>query len=74
MLGTHTQRLAAVAAARLPLPCDVLQVHDRTIYSNIHRALVNSIRYASWLPGGFSCASASSDGTVKLFDVETGAR
>ncbi|WIA23508.1 hypothetical protein OEZ85_000248 [Tetradesmus obliquus] len=49
------------------------QVHDRTIYSNIHRALVNSIRFASWLPGGFSCASASSDGTVKLFDVETGA-
>jgi WD40 repeat protein len=50
----------------------LLQVHDRTIYSNIHRALVNSIRYASWLPGGFNCASASSDGTVKLFDVETG--
>jgi WD40 repeat protein len=52
----------------------VPQVHDRTIYSNIHRALVNSIRYATWLPGGFSCASASSDGTVKLFDIETGAR
>jgi WD40 repeat protein len=49
-----------------------LQVHDRTIYSNIHRALVNTIRFASWLPGGFSCASASSDGTVKLFDIETG--
>ncbi|KAF6261863.1 hypothetical protein COO60DRAFT_1625186 [Scenedesmus sp. NREL 46B-D3] len=59
------------AIAQRPM-WEVVRVHDRTTYSNIHRALVNSIRFASWLPGGFSCASASSDGTVKLFDIETG--
>lgn len=42
------------------------------MYSNIHRALVNSLRFSPWLSGGFNCVSASSDGTVKLFDIETG--
>eukprot|EP00879_Flechtneria_rotunda_P023389 GHRR01024740.1.p1 GENE.GHRR01024740.1~~GHRR01024740.1.p1 ORF type:complete len:280 (+),score=52.77 GHRR01024740.1:95-934(+) len=49
-----------------------MRVHDRTTYTNIHRALVNTLKPAPWLPGGYSCASASSDGTVKLFDLETG--
>jgi hypothetical protein len=48
------------------------QVHDRTLYTNIHRALVNTLRPSPWLTGGFDVASVSSDGTVKVFDIETG--
>jgi WD40 repeat protein len=42
------------------------------VYTTIHRALVNSLTPAPWVGGGFDCASASSDGTVKLFDLDTG--
>jgi WD40 repeat protein len=48
------------------------QVHERTVYSNIHRALLNCIRFLPWLDS-MSAATAASDGTVKLTDVETGA-
>lgn len=48
------------------------QVHERTLYPTLHKALVNSLRPSTWLTGGYDCASASSDGTVKVFDIETG--
>lgn len=46
---------------------------ERTVFGDINRWLTNSLKF---LPGGGSngatCASASYDGTVKLFDVEVG--
>ncbi|KAL3157624.1 hypothetical protein ABBQ32_012072 [Trebouxia sp. C0010 RCD-2024] len=49
---------------------DHAKVYDRTVY-NLNRALTNNLRF---LPGsdGMQCCSASSDGTLKTFDIETG--
>jgi WD40 repeat protein len=49
----------------------MMQVHERTVFKDIHFALVNTIKAAPWA-GSNLCASASSDGTVKLFDMLTG--
>ncbi|EFN53251.1 hypothetical protein CHLNCDRAFT_26064, partial [Chlorella variabilis] len=45
------------------------KVYERTLYSSINRWLTNQLRF---MPGGDACASSSYDGTVKVFDVETG--
>lgn len=49
---------------------DHAKVYDRTVY-NLNKALTNNLRF---LPGsdGMQCCSASSDGTLKSFDVESG--
>lgn len=45
------------------------QVYERTVYK-IHHALTNNIRF---LPGNDDlCCSASSDGFLKVFDLEIG--
>ncbi len=47
----------------------VAQVCERTVYK-IHQALTNNIRF---LPGNDDmCCTASSDGLVKVFDLELG--
>ncbi|KAG2438921.1 hypothetical protein HYH02_010716 [Chlamydomonas schloesseri] len=49
------------------------QVHDRTVYDTVHTCLANSIKFLPWLGGGGShVVTASSDGTAKLLDLETG--
>lgn len=45
------------------------QVYERTVYRDINRWQTMGLRF---LPGGDGCATCSQDGTVKLFDVETG--
>ncbi|EFJ49678.1 hypothetical protein VOLCADRAFT_117128, partial [Volvox carteri f. nagariensis] len=47
------------------------QVHDRTVYDTVHSCLTNSIRFLPWLDS-MSVVTASSDGTSKLVDLETG--
>lgn len=49
---------------------DHAKVYDRTVY-NLNKALTNNLRF---LPGsdGMQCCSASSDGTLKSFDIESG--
>eukprot|EP00884_Botryococcus_braunii_P017509 jgi/Botrbrau1/4441/Bobra.0348s0029.2 len=45
------------------------KVHERTVY-NMNRALTNNLRF---VPGSdYDCISASSDGKLRIFDVETG--
>ncbi len=41
------------------------------MYGTVHQALLNSIRFLPWV-GDASVATASSDGTVKLVDLDTG--
>lgn len=41
------------------------------MFPDIHRALVNTMRVLPWADS-MQCASASSDGTVKIWDIETG--
>lgn len=48
------------------------EVHERTTYSDIHFGLVNTIAFLPWYDS-MSCCTASSDGTAKVFDIETGA-
>lgn len=50
-----------------------LQVHERTTHKDIFKALLNTIRCIPWSPGAMNVCGASSDGTVKAFDAETGA-
>ncbi|GIM03293.1 hypothetical protein Vretimale_8052, partial [Volvox reticuliferus] len=47
------------------------QVHDRTVYDTVHSCLTNSIRFLPWLDS-MTAVTASSDGTAKLVDLETG--
>eukprot|EP00798_Chlamydomonas_sp_ICE-L_P012578 gene12578-15802_t len=48
-----------------------MKVHDHTVYSDIHKAVLNQIRMIPWMDT-MSCCTASADGTVKIFDLETG--
>ncbi|CAL8469557.1 g9098 [Coccomyxa elongata] len=50
---------------------DFEKVHERTVHGNMHRALTNNLRFLGPLHD-MQCASASSDGLCKVFDVETG--
>ncbi|GIL51301.1 hypothetical protein Vafri_7323 [Volvox africanus] len=47
------------------------QVHDRTVYDTVHSCLTNSIRFLPWVDS-MTAVTASSDGTAKLVDLETG--
>ncbi|GLC35552.1 hypothetical protein PLESTM_000336600 [Pleodorina starrii] len=47
------------------------QVHERTVYDTVHSCLTNSIRFLPWIDS-MSAVTASSDGTAKLVDLETG--
>ncbi|KAK9811590.1 hypothetical protein WJX72_006636 [[Myrmecia] bisecta] len=49
---------------------DFDKVYERTVY-NLQRALCNNLRFLH-SGDGMSCCSASSDGTLKVFDIETG--
>ncbi|GFR47465.1 hypothetical protein Agub_g9192, partial [Astrephomene gubernaculifera] len=46
-------------------------VHDRTVYDTVHSCLANAVRFLPWLDS-LTAVSASSDGTAKLVDLETG--
>ncbi|KAL4435880.1 hypothetical protein ABPG77_000642 [Micractinium sp. CCAP 211/92] len=50
---------------------DWQKVYERTVFTSINRWLTNQLRF---MPGGdgSSCASSSYDGSIKIFDVETG--
>ncbi|MEW5309312.1 MAG: hypothetical protein WDW38_001207 [Sanguina aurantia] len=45
------------------------KVHDRTVYDTVHQALLNTMRFMD----SEMLATASSDGTAKVIDIETGA-
>ncbi|KAK9845886.1 hypothetical protein WJX81_005132 [Elliptochloris bilobata] len=49
---------------------DHIKVYERTVYP-MHRALTNNICFFD-TASALSCASASSDGLLKVFDIETG--
>jgi DNA damage-binding protein 2 len=75
MQPRHGHQSAHHQRSKTPQPHSVCaQVHDRVLYDSIHSTggVVNDLAPSPWLPGGFDCASASADGTVKLFDIEIG--
>ncbi|GAX86303.1 hypothetical protein CEUSTIGMA_g13715.t1 [Chlamydomonas eustigma] len=50
---------------------DFDKVHERTVYSNVHSCLCNQVKVLSWVDS-MACCTSSSDGTVKLTDLDTG--